>query len=126
MKVKIYLNDGEDHFFGFKNQFANNPELTMVHEFEISQTEMDWIYKRFSKDFVINVLEYVFEETNVGEESKLAQDYRGKRLRSLSVGDVVTVGETAWSVDSIGWGKVTTEELNSAIIWDDTIKGISK
>jgi len=124
MLVKIYLNDGEDHFFGFKNDFANNPELTMVHEFEISETEMDWIYKRYSKDFAINVLEYVFEQTNIGEESKLAKEYRAKGLRSLSVGDVVSVGETAFSCDSCGWSRITTEELENAIIWDDSIGAV--
>ena len=41
-------------------------------------------------------LEMAFEEFNVGT-GDLAQRYRDRRLRSLSVGDVVTAGETAWA-----------------------------
>lgn len=126
MKVKIYLNDGEDHFFGFKNKFANSPELTMVHEFEITETEIAWVNSPLGHKAILSILDWIFQELNIGEESELATQYRAKRLRSLSVGDVVVLGELAFSCDSAGWGKVTTEELNSAIIWDDTIKGISK
>jgi hypothetical protein len=124
MKVKIYLNDGEDHFYGFKNEFANSPELTMVHEFEITETEVAWIHG-LKWHAVIRVLDWVFQELNVGE-GKIAKEYRAKCLRSLSVGDVVVVGETAWSVGSYGWDTITTEELNKAIIWDDKIGGLPK
>lgn len=32
--------------------------------------------------------------------------------RSMSIGDVVVIGETAWKAISIGWETVPTEDLN--------------
>jgi hypothetical protein len=128
MKIKIYLNDGEDHFFGFKNDFANSPELTMVHEFEITETEMAFVncawYNNSAPVQIMRILEWIFEELNIGEKTDLAKQYRAKQLRSLSVGDVVAIGEMAFACESAGWEKITTEELNKAIIWDDTIGGL--
>jgi hypothetical protein len=114
--VKIYLNDGEDHFFGFKNDFANNPELTMVHSFEVDA----FLFAGHVKyDAISNIREWVYTELNVGVTSELAREYRAKMLRSLSVGDVIVIGETAFACGSYGWDTITTEELNNAIIWDD-------
>lgn len=127
MKIKIYLNDGEDHFFGFKNQFANSPELTMVHEFEVTETELAWVNGPITKDKMMQALEWVWVELNhPWPESALAKQYRAKQLRSLSVGDVVAIGEMAFACESAGWEKITTEELNRAIIWDDSIGGLPK
>ena len=111
MLIKIYLNDGEDHFFGFRNKFANSPELTMVYSFEVSE----WPGVRPD---IHAALAWVFMEFNSGE-GKFANEYRAKRLRSLSVGDVVTIGETAWACESVGWSAVSSTDLNNAIIWDD-------
>jgi hypothetical protein len=119
VKIKIYLNDGEDHFFGFVNDFANNPELTMVYSFDISE-----MFPGVLAD-VPAVLAWCFQEFNVGE-GKHAQEYRSRWLRSLSVGDVVVVGETAWACGHVGWTKITTEQLNNAIIWDDEVNGCPK
>lgn len=123
MKIKIYLNDGEDHFFGFTNVFANSPELTMVHEFEITETELAWVHT-IQWHAMVRILDWVYQELNVGEDTKVAKDYRAKRLRSLSVGDVVVAGENAWAVAPCGWDMITTEQLNNAIIWDDSIGGL--
>jgi hypothetical protein len=106
--IKIYLNDGEDHFYGFRNKFANNPELTMVHAFEL-ETPVPNVHA---------VLQWCFVEFNIGS-GEHAKAYREKMLRSLSVGDVVTVGESAWACESVSWVPITTEELNNAIIWQD-------
>lgn len=106
--IKIYLNDGEDHFYGFRNTFANKPELTMVYSFETS----------FPAPNMHMILDWCFHEFNVGT-GEHAKVYRDKQLRSLSVGDVVVVGETAWACESLGWSPVSSEELSNAIIWDD-------
>lgn len=108
VNVKIYLNDGEDHFYGFRNKFANNPELTLVHKFELEVPAPD----------VHQVLDWCFAEFNVGN-GEYAKAYRAKRLRSLSVGDVVTVGEGAWACESVSWVPITTEELQNAVIAED-------
>lgn len=123
MKIKIYLNDGEDHFFGFENKFANSPELTMVHSFELSETEHAFVNGLPGEKGMLRILEWVFEEFNVGEGPQ-AKEYRAKMLRSVSVGDVVVIGEMAWACGSYGWDRITTEQLNNAIIWDDEIGGL--
>lgn len=118
MLVKVYLNDGKDHFYGFHNQFANNPELTMVHSFEMSE----WPGVPPKMD---SVLSYVYESLNVDDPAaKWAKEYRAKYLRSLSVGDVVAIGEAAWSVEPIGFKRITTEELQNAIIWNDETESV--
>ncbi|UOW93377.1 hypothetical protein SEA_LABELLE_51 [Mycobacterium phage Labelle] len=119
MKIKIYLNDGEDHFFGFHNKFANRPELTMVHSLETTD-DFDGV---LTEEKIFEILAWVFYEFNIGE-SQHAKAYRAKLLRSLSVGDVVVVGETAWACESIGWKRLTTDELQAAIIWDDETESV--
>lgn len=111
MTVSIYLNDGEDHFFGFKNDFANSPELTKVWQGPIEVTN------------VKECLELVFEQTNIRTKD-LGKHYAAKGLRSISVGDVVVVGETAWSCESSGWLPITSTELTDAIIADDTVEAV--
>jgi hypothetical protein len=50
------------------------------------------------------VLDACFNEFNVGETSDVAKAYRAKRLRSLSVNDVVVIyGSVAYRCDSVGW-----------------------
>lgn len=114
--IKIYTNDGEGHYWrGFDPEHA---ELTMVMSTEIS--DFPGINPKDVK-IVDRVLHYVFEETNIGTTSNLAVAWRRKLLRSLSKGDVVVVGETAFACASVGWDKITTDELNGAIIWDDEL-----
>ncbi len=47
-------------------------------------------------------LNWAFEEFNVGS-GPAAHEYRSRRLRSLSAGDVVTVDGEAWLCTSLGW-----------------------
>jgi hypothetical protein len=57
---------------------------------------------------VHRLLEIVFEQLNIDEPKALwATEYRNHRNRSLSVGDVVVVGEQAWGVDRFGWTPVS-------------------
>lgn len=44
----------------------------------------------------------------------LVAEYRAKRLRSLSVGDVVVVGNTHYYCDSFGWTDITPDSAMSA------------
>lgn len=113
--VKIYTNDGEDHFMGFHNEFANNPELTLVFKCELHWEDP------FTGRFPFDVLDFVYDQTQAGlGTTVMAVQYDSLRLRSLSVGDVVSVGETAFACEAFGWKKISTEELENAIIWDDT------
>jgi hypothetical protein len=53
------------------------------------------------------VLEQAFTTFNVGEDTR-AGEYRARGLRSLSKGDVVTIGEVAWACASTGWEQIAT------------------
>ncbi|GAA1624114.1 hypothetical protein GCM10009733_020950 [Nonomuraea maheshkhaliensis] len=54
---------------------------------------------------------------NVGDD-ELARSYRARRLRSLSVGDVVAIGELAWAYNPIGYrqvaGRLTVTDVGVA------------
>jgi hypothetical protein len=53
------------------------------------------------------LLEHVFDQLNVDDPTEgWALVYRANRNRSLSKGDVVVLGETAWSCESVGWKPV--------------------
>jgi hypothetical protein len=56
---------------------------------------------------VDNLLVNIWHQLNVDyPTTDWAQRYRENRNRSLSVGDVVVIGETAHAVDMIGWSVV--------------------
>lgn len=61
-------------------------------------------------------LELVFEQLNIDEpDQPWALKYRLAGHRSLSVGDVVVIGETAWACASTGWELLTAERLHGAL-----------
>lgn len=111
--IKVYLNESRDSFFGFRNEFSS-PELRLAAEFVVDGPATDFI-----KGKPIGVLEEVFEQLNVGGDIVPATDwtteYRANGNRSLSVGDVVVVGESAFAVGRFGWDDVSTSELVEAI-----------
>jgi hypothetical protein len=84
-KVKVYLNDGPNHWFGY------NPGDPLR---EVYKTELD----RAEPDNVL--LEYMFRVLNIEHPV----DYRE---RSLSVGDVVTIDGHAYVCDVLGWKAIT-------------------
>jgi hypothetical protein len=76
------------------------PEDTFI---QVAQFEIHVHPECFS-----GVVELVFQQLNVDEPVQpWAIEYRRKRHRSLSVGDVVIVGETAWAVEPLGFKQVT-------------------
>lgn len=104
MRCKVYLNEARDPYAGFDPQEA---ELVMAHSFDLD----------LGKEDIKVYLEKIFEEFNIGE-GPMAQAYRDKMLRSLSVGDVVVVGESAWSCDRYGWTKISAKDLQDATVWN--------
>jgi len=53
------------------------------------------------------VLEDAFEQLNIDNpQTWWAQLYRENRHRSLSVGDVITVGDRAYACAAVGWSEV--------------------
>lgn len=117
--VKIYTNDGEMHFRGFH---ANLAELTMVmsHNLSVMDSELVPNAGGFPR-----ILTHIYLATNVRENpGAFTAEYNKRELRSLSVGDVVSIGEAAWAVEPVGWKKLSTDEFREAIIWDDELNGI--
>lgn len=101
--AKVYLNEARDHFFGF-NEFAP-AELNLASVFDLDAAD---------HNAALNV---IFRELNVDSPSEpWAKDYRQRRNRSLSVGDVAVLGESAWACASAGWDKISGDELRAAVV----------
>jgi hypothetical protein len=93
--VTIYHNISRDAFFGFNygNEDGNSPHyLAKVFTFDSARlgTADD------------GILAAAFEAFNVGTDT-LAEEYRARRLRSLSVGDVVDIDGRSYSCERLGW-----------------------
>ena len=103
MRVNVYLNEGPNHFFGFDPETAC---LNLSLAFDMENANH------------YSILNLVYEQLNVGGEivpaTEWTKQYRANRCRSLSMGDVVVVGETAYACADVGWDRITTEELERA------------
>lgn len=64
---------------------------------------------------ILEALERIFDELNEEPRERWAHDYRAAGNRSLSVGDVVVLGETAWVVAPVGYERLSTDDLATAI-----------
>ncbi|MFA5707522.1 hypothetical protein [Mycolicibacterium sp.] len=105
LTVKVYLNEGANPFSPY------DPAKARLHEAATFDTTAEP-----SGDGVKAVLSAVFEQLNIDYPTEVwAQRYRADRHRSLSVGDVVTVGETAWAIAPIGWDRISTADLSAGI-----------
>lgn len=108
MKIKVYLNDPADRFARFMEFDPASARLRLAAEFtlDVQVTPMC-------------VLGLIYEQLNVGgdmvEATEWTKVYRANGNRSLSVGDVVVLGETAWSVDSLGFSTISTDDLKRAV-----------
>jgi len=105
----VYLNEGGDHFFGFNTHAPARLHQAAHFDLEIlDQAPADAV--------VPGALEIVFEQLNIPRpQHAWALHYRLAGHRSLSVGDVVMLGETAWACDSVGWTPISADELRAAI-----------
>lgn len=101
MKIQVYLNDSP----------STHPQLVRLHkvlQFDVAEFTPIRVQ-----------LEEVFAQLNIGGEfinpTAWTMDYRAAGHRSLSVGDVVVVGETAWQCAVAGWVIVSTDYLLGGI-----------
>lgn len=114
--ITIYLKGWQDS--GLYHDAVNNPiharhnEAMAVHQRSFVDYKVgDVIYKAFSyrSDTVDSddtvILERAFRWFNVSE-NLIAERYRMLGNRSLSVGDVVVIGDRAYSCDSAGWSLI--------------------
>lgn len=121
MRAVVYLNEGPGRFINFAASMA---QLRLAAVFELTAdaphanlaAKAELAGERHGVD---GILSYIFEQLNVGGDMVPATDwtkaYRANQHRSLSVGDVVVLGETAWAVASLGFTKITTDELKGTI-----------
>ncbi|WP_441964830.1 hypothetical protein [Mycolicibacterium houstonense] len=108
LPITVYLNNGDAQFHGFGR--LGPAQLAVAAQFNLPVTGAP------STDQVKTALETVFEQLNIDDPDQTwALRYRLDRHRSLSVGDVVAVGETAWAVAPIGWDLVSTDQLRAAL-----------
>lgn len=87
---------------------ANNPTFPRrEHEVDYSKSDYHVVYTDTVKNFCSNpaiehkvLLEMLFERFNRGN---YPEDYKG---HSLSVGDIVEIGNQAYICEFIGWSKI--------------------
>ena len=105
----VYLNDADDHFFGF-NVYA---PARLRHAAHFDLPLLDHTPVQCAAP---GALELIFEQLNIAApQHSWAADYRRAGHRSLSVGDVVVLAETAWACAPVGWTAISAEELRAAI-----------
>lgn len=93
----VYLNDGHAQFFGF-NKFA--PAQLR----ETARFDLEILDDVPAQHVIPGALEIIFEQLNIDRpQQPWAIAYRHAGQRSLSVGDVVVLGETAWVCAEVGW-----------------------
>jgi hypothetical protein len=96
MNAKIMLNTTRGSMLW---KYHDGDQLDTVLEFEIAFPECGRIEQ---------ALDIIWRELNIDEPQTLwGQMYRLNRNRSLSMGDVVVLGETAFTPITIGWKRVT-------------------
>ncbi|QXN74357.1 hypothetical protein SEA_CAFASSO_142 [Gordonia phage Cafasso] len=103
LTVVIYHNRSRDNFRGYQDDHR----LVRVFDYQTKLRSPEAICEHAF--MVFNAP----EETLEIDDFLLAVGYRERELRSLSVGDVVVIGETAWACDRIGWKHVrlTAEQV---------------
>jgi hypothetical protein len=113
--VRVYHNINRDAGFGlnavFTKQgktFAQTPEerheLVLVFEYDAgpASDRVSYSHQRLLVD--------AFDTFNVGSD-ELAAQYRARKLRSLSVGDVVEINDSAYACESVGWELCSSDDL---------------
>jgi hypothetical protein len=106
-KNSVQLDSGGYHYKDTAQTHTERHPLVLVFQYTVDD--------QYDQD-ILNDAWCTFNEST----SKLAQTYRSRHLRSLSVGDVVVIDHMSFSVASVGFGLVTdTGELR--IVWNGTV-----
>ncbi len=106
--VAVYLNESRDSILGFNSASA---ELRLAACFTI-RTPAD-------ARAAVEALEGIYVQLNIGGDLVEALDYtegyRAAGNRSLSVGDVVVIGEAAFAVARFGFEPTSAAALSAAL-----------
>jgi hypothetical protein len=107
LHTPVYLNHAHARLFGFNETTA---QLRMAESFDLELPE------HLTGSAVVEAaLDVVFEQLSIDEPEHIwALRYRLAGHRSLSVGDVVVIGDTAWVVAPIGWKPISAATLSAA------------
>ncbi|WP_006243424.1 hypothetical protein [Mycolicibacterium tusciae] len=109
LTVTVFINEAEASFLGFNR--AAPARLRAAATFDLPVPTGT----RPHQTAIGAALEHVFAELNLEPTTDWAIKYRLAGHRSLSVGDVVAVGEAAWAVASVGWNPIPAADLAAAI-----------
>jgi hypothetical protein len=110
--VTIFHNVSRDAGFGLNRVFLADPHPGVGAEVRSHELVRVFTYDIDPPVFDVDAaLNQAFETFNIGT-NELAAQYRARRLRSLSVGDVVQVRSDFYACDSVGWSKVSADDLN--------------
>lgn len=102
--VTVYLNDTTDYFTPFD---ATTAQLREAVSFDTDVVDLADLQGQLRR---------VFEQLNIDTPTAdWAKRYRENRNRSLSVGDVVVIGETAWVVARFGWDQISGADVTAAV-----------
>jgi len=81
-------------------------------EYEPIRHPLAWVFQYEAKGFATDeeLLYDAFEMFNIGE-GPVALEYRGRKLRSLSVGDVIAIDGRHYACAPVGWKEVPRSEI---------------
>lgn len=113
VQVKVYLNRNERE--SFMDGYKGGDPLELAVDYRVD-AEMLFVpgqpsragHWKTSDGMPHGILNQAFMELNRDDpKSGWAKKYRDRGMRSLSVGDVVVVGESAYACEKIGWRTVS-------------------
>ena len=106
--VKVFLNvetdEGDVRDSPLSRGYRNGDRVRLVAE---DHMQMD-----FNGESVMKLLENVFDQGNGYGSHGVIQSAFMAGTRSLSVGDIVVVGETAYAVCKAGWAPVSMDSAS--------------
>lgn len=109
VQITVLHNVGDDHFFGYADGSPLVPVFKGTHRTAQADPQA--------------IAEELFAAFNDGGHlpcaEELAAAYYARRLRSLSVGDVVLVGEAAMAADRFGFRPVAAAAANVLTSWHE-------
>ena len=102
--VQVWLNQAEDGW-NFWNGYRPGDKMLLAAEYYRHTSLLPDPRDERSPDRILNE---AWRELNIDDPTaEWAKEYRANGNRSLSVGDVVMVGEVAYAVAKMGWEQVS-------------------